>query len=170
MKLFSILIYYIYLSIFVRSINKNISNLTIMNNRIRNTSLRFFVFNDFYRKLKEKFIKLVKVKNNNKIIDNSDTYLLSNYYDLCYRYYSLSEDDRTNLDFIIALLFLGPKKLPELAKGLGQAVREFQKARDEMMNEVNKPHQATAQADVKKDVEVTATKVETSEANIVEPL
>ena len=70
------------------------------------------------------------------------------------------------LIFIIALLFLGPKKLPELAKGLGQAVREFQKARDEMMNEVNKPHQPTAQADVKKDVEVTATKVETSETNI----
>ena len=70
------------------------------------------------------------------------------------------------LIFIIALLFLGPKKLPELAKGLGQAVREFQKARDEMMNEVNKPHTTTAQADAKKDVEVTATKVETSEPNI----
>jgi sec-independent protein translocase protein TatA len=71
------------------------------------------------------------------------------------------------LIFIIALLFLGPKKLPELAKGLGQAVREFQKARDEMMNEMNKPHSGTttptASAEGKKDVEVTATKVETSE-------
>lgn len=67
------------------------------------------------------------------------------------------------LIFIIALLFLGPKKLPELAKGLGQAVREFQKARDEMMNEVNKPHNPTAQTEVKKDVEVTATKVNVSE-------
>ena len=44
------------------------------------------------------------------------------------------------LIFVIAILFLGPKKIPELAKGLGQAVREFQKARDEMMNEINKPH------------------------------
>jgi sec-independent protein translocase protein TatA len=70
------------------------------------------------------------------------------------------------LIFIIALLFLGPKKLPELAKGLGQAVREFQKARDEMMNEVNKPHTPTAQTDAKKDVEVTATKVETSEPHV----
>ena len=71
------------------------------------------------------------------------------------------------LIFIIALLFLGPKKLPELAKGLGQAVREFQKARDEMMNEVNKPHTpATTASDVKKDVEVTATKVETSDPHI----
>jgi hypothetical protein len=35
-----------------------------------------------------------------------------------------------------------------------------------MMNEVNKPHQPTAQTDAKKDVEVTATKVETAETNI----
>ncbi len=67
------------------------------------------------------------------------------------------------LIFIIALLFLGPKKLPELAKGLGQAVREFQKARDEMMNEMNKPHTPTAN-DTKKDVEVSAVKVAEAEA------
>lgn len=30
--------------------------------------------------------------------------------------------------FIIALVFIGPKKLPELAKGLGQGIKEFQKA------------------------------------------
>ena len=65
------------------------------------------------------------------------------------------------LIFIIALLFLGPKKLPELAKGLGQAIREFQKARDDMMNEVNKPHPSNVPgAEAKKDVEVTAVKVE----------
>lgn len=29
----------------------------------------------------------------------------------------------------IAFLFFGPKKIPELAKGLGQGIREFQKAR-----------------------------------------
>jgi sec-independent protein translocase protein TatA len=67
------------------------------------------------------------------------------------------------LIFVIAILFLGPKKIPELAKGLGQAVREFQKARDEMMNEINKPHpdNATAEAAKKADVEVIAVKVET---------
>ncbi len=67
------------------------------------------------------------------------------------------------LIFIIALLFLGPKKLPELAKGLGQAMREFQKARDDMMNEMNKPHPET-----KKDVETTATKVEVAKSETVE--
>ncbi len=73
------------------------------------------------------------------------------------------------LIFIIALLFLGPKKLPELAKGLGQAIREFQKARDEMMNEVNKPHTPVTPTEAKKDVEVTATKVETTETNPESP-
>jgi TatA/E family protein of Tat protein translocase len=71
------------------------------------------------------------------------------------------------LIFIIALLFLGPKKLPELAKGLGQAVREFQKARDEMMNEVNKPH--TPSPEVKKDVEVTAVTIETKAEHTESP-
>lgn len=32
------------------------------------------------------------------------------------------------LIFIIALIFIGPKKLPELAKGLGKGIREFQNA------------------------------------------
>ena len=76
------------------------------------------------------------------------------------------------LIFIIALLFLGPKKLPELAKGLGQAVREFQKARDEMMNEMNKPHTpaatTTAATEVKKDVEVTAVHVAATDATTPE--
>ncbi|MCK6595009.1 MAG: twin-arginine translocase TatA/TatE family subunit [Bacteriovoracaceae bacterium] len=43
------------------------------------------------------------------------------------------------LIFLIALFFLGPKKLPELAKGLGSAVREFNKAKDQMMQEIHKP-------------------------------
>ncbi|MBC7713969.1 MAG: twin-arginine translocase TatA/TatE family subunit [Rhizobacter sp.] len=78
------------------------------------------------------------------------------------------------LIFVIAILFLGPKKIPELAKGLGQAVREFQKARDEMMNEINKPHTGTttttADMTVKKaDVEVTAVKVETHPENPESP-
>ena len=30
--------------------------------------------------------------------------------------------------YCIALLFLGPKKLPDLASGLGKAIRQFRKA------------------------------------------
>lgn len=64
------------------------------------------------------------------------------------------------LIFVIAILFLGPKKIPELAKGLGQAFKEFQKARDDMMTEINKPHPETVK---KADVEVAATKIDSVE-------
>ncbi len=39
---------------------------------------------------------------------------------------------------LIILVLFGAKKLPELAKGMGQAVREFQKAKDEFGNELHK--------------------------------
>ena len=73
------------------------------------------------------------------------------------------------LIFVIAILFLGPKKIPELAKGLGQAVREFQKARDEMMNEINKPHPSTDANAKKADVEVVAVNVEPTESKTDTP-
>ena len=40
---------------------------------------------------------------------------------------------------VIALIFIGPKKLPELARGLGRGIKEFQKAKNELMDEVNTP-------------------------------
>jgi sec-independent protein translocase protein TatA len=36
---------------------------------------------------------------------------------------------------VIALVFIGPKKLPELAQSLGRALREFQKAKNQMTDE-----------------------------------
>ncbi|MFZ4695433.1 MAG: Sec-independent protein translocase subunit TatA/TatB [Verrucomicrobiia bacterium] len=39
---------------------------------------------------------------------------------------------------IIVLLLFGAKRLPELARGLGQAKREFQKATREVEDEVDK--------------------------------
>ncbi len=39
--------------------------------------------------------------------------------------------------FLFALLFIGPKKLPELARGLGKGIREFQKAKDDLFDQVN---------------------------------
>lgn len=41
--------------------------------------------------------------------------------------------------FGIVLLLFGAKKLPELAKGLGQAVKEFSKAKDDFEREINTP-------------------------------
>lgn len=52
------------------------------------------------------------------------------------------------LILIVALIFIGPKKLPELAKGLGKGLREFQ----------------DAVKGVKEDV-VTATQTDTTQVN-----
>jgi sec-independent protein translocase protein TatA len=40
--------------------------------------------------------------------------------------------------FLVVLLLFGAKRLPELARGLGQAKREFQKAAREVEDEVDK--------------------------------
>ncbi|MCR9204916.1 MAG: twin-arginine translocase TatA/TatE family subunit [Halobacteriovoraceae bacterium] len=37
---------------------------------------------------------------------------------------------------VFALIFIGPKKLPELARNLGKGIREFQKAKDELTGEL----------------------------------
>jgi len=37
---------------------------------------------------------------------------------------------------LIVLIIFGPKKLPELARGLGQAMNEFTKAKDEMHRQI----------------------------------
>ena len=47
---------------------------------------------------------------------------------------------------VLVLLF-GAKKLPELAKGMGQAVKEFQKAKDDFSSEL----QSSGKTDVAKD-------------------
>lgn len=39
---------------------------------------------------------------------------------------------------VIVLLLFGAKKLPELAKGLGQSLGEFKKAREEFEREAHK--------------------------------
>lgn len=43
------------------------------------------------------------------------------------------------LILVIALIFIGPKKLPELAKGLGKGLKEFNKAKNELVNSMNQP-------------------------------
>jgi len=38
---------------------------------------------------------------------------------------------------LIILVLFGAKKLPELARGMGQAIKEFQKAKDEFSDELH---------------------------------
>ena len=47
---------------------------------------------------------------------------------------------------MIVLLLFGAKKLPELARGLGQSLGEFKKAREEFEREVRK---STAELEIK---------------------
>jgi len=53
---------------------------------------------------------------------------------------------------LIVLLLFGAKKLPELARGLRQAVKEFQKSNDEFSDELHKAGKSetdVAKSDVK---------------------
>src|SRR6201984_3947852 len=53
---------------------------------------------------------------------------------------------------LIILVLFGAKKLPELARGMGQAVKEFQKAKDEFSDELHKAGKSdtdTAKPEVK---------------------
>src|SRR5205814_8001046 len=50
---------------------------------------------------------------------------------------------------LIILVLFGAKKLPELAKGMGQAVREFQKAKDEFTDELHNAGKSEAKPDVR---------------------
>ena len=47
---------------------------------------------------------------------------------------------------LIILVLFGAKKLPELARGLGQAIKEFQKAKDEFSDELHKAGDTTKPA------------------------
>ena len=40
--------------------------------------------------------------------------------------------------FVIILLVFGPSQIPKMARGLGQALREFRKAQREITDEVNR--------------------------------
>ncbi len=47
------------------------------------------------------------------------------------------------LILLIVLIFFGAKKLPELARGLGQGIREFRKAAKDVQDEVENAVQKT---------------------------
>ena len=55
-------------------------------------------------------------------------------------FFNLAGPDLILIAFIVTLMF-GAKKLPELAKGLGGAVREFTKAKDETQKSLEQPPQ-----------------------------
>jgi sec-independent protein translocase protein TatA len=46
------------------------------------------------------------------------------------------------LVFLIILLIFGPSQIPKMARGLGEAMREFRKAQREITDEVNRDEPA----------------------------
>ena len=48
---------------------------------------------------------------------------------------------------LIILVLFGARKLPELARGMGQAIKEFQKAKDEFSDELHKAGKSDTEAD-----------------------
>ena len=62
---------------------------------------------------------------------------------------------------LIILVLFGAKKLPELARGMGQAVKEFQKAKDEFNDELHKA--GKSETEVKSDVKPAQSTVARSE-------
>ena len=57
------------------------------------------------------------------------------------------------LIFIIALLVFGPKKLPEIGKSVGKAIREFKKASDEIKGRIEDEINASEIKDVGRDLQ-----------------
>jgi sec-independent protein translocase protein TatA len=53
------------------------------------------------------------------------------------------------LILFVVLLFFGPSKLPELARGLGKGMREFKKAQADLENEFNKAVESEPSKDEK---------------------
>lgn len=64
--------------------------------------MRIVVFNDIYKNLKEKIMQILYMKENALVGNYSP--LLTFYYDISYRYYSMDEENRDNLELILSLL------------------------------------------------------------------
>ena len=65
---------------------------------------------------------------------------------------------------LIILVLFGAKKLPELARGMGQAVKEFQKAKDEFNDELHKAGKSETET-AKSDVQSTVPRSESQPAS-----
>ena len=56
------------------------------------------------------------------------------------------------LIFVVALLVFGPKKLPEIGRSVGKAIREFKKTSDEIKGRIEEEIEASEIKDISKDL------------------
>ncbi len=61
------------------------------------------------------------------------------------------------LILVIALVIFGPKKLPEIGKAVGEAIRQFRKTSEKVTDEIDK---ATSPDEAAPKIENTAAKAE----------
>jgi len=61
--------------------------------------------------------------------------------------------------FAIALLVFGPKKLPEVGRSLGKALREFRKTSDEIKEKLEEEIQADDFKEIKTDFKEIKTEI-----------
>jgi len=57
------------------------------------------------------------------------------------------------LIFVIALLVFAPKKLPEIGRSVGKALREFKKTSDEIKGRIEEEIEASELKDIRKDIQ-----------------
>jgi len=57
------------------------------------------------------------------------------------------------LIFAVALLVFGPKKLPEIGRTVGKALREFKKASEEIKGRIEEEIEASEIKDIRKDIQ-----------------
>jgi sec-independent protein translocase protein TatA len=72
--------------------------------------------------------------------------------------------------FLVILIFFGAKKLPEFARSMGQAVREFSKAKDDFEREITRPPEPERprQIEAPQDATIAAQESHPAESPIIE--
>jgi Tat protein translocase TatB subunit len=60
----------------------------------------------------------------------------------------------------LALLIFGPKKLPEIGRSIGKALREFRKTSDEIKDKIDEEIHASEFKDIKEELEKDITQDE----------
>ena len=66
------------------------------------------------------------------------------------------------LIFVIALLVFGPKKLPEIGRSVGKALREFKKTSDEIKGRIEEEIEASELKDIRKDIQTGVDDIKSS--------
>lgn len=74
------------------------------------------------------------------------------------------------LIFVIALLVFGPKKLPEIGRSVGKALREFKKTSDEIKGRIEEEIEASELKDVRKEITSGVDDLRTSVTQVAKDL